>query len=134
MNEIKIAEKICISCPVGCHLHIEWTIDAPDVYAISGNGCKRGIEYGENEMRQPMRMATTTVRITGGKVARLPVKTSAPIPKASVVPLCLFLDELEVNAPIALGDVIVKNIFNSGADVIACRTIEVNDSSIYQGV
>lgn len=123
MNEIKITEKICISCPIGCHLRIEWTVDAPNVYAISGNGCKRGIEYGENEMRQPMRMATTTVRIIGGKVDRLPVKTSAPIPKASVEPLCRFLDGLELHAPIALGDVIVKNIFNSGADVIACRSV-----------
>ncbi|HSN66605.1 MAG TPA: DUF1667 domain-containing protein [Fusibacter sp.] len=134
MNEIKVVEKICISCPIGCHLRIEWSTDVPNVYAISGNGCKRGIEYGENEMRHPMRMATTTVGIIGGKVARLPVKTSAPIPKASVLPLCLFLDTLELNAPIALGDVIVKNIFNSGADVIACRTIEVNDSGVYQGV
>lgn len=134
MNETKVVEKICISCPIGCHLRIEWTVDAPNFYAISGNGCKRGIEYGENEMRQPMRMATTTIRLNGGKVSRLPVKTSAPIPKASVGPLCQFLDELELNAPISLGDVIVKNIFNSGADVIACRTIEVNDSGVYQGV
>jgi CxxC motif-containing protein len=127
-------EKICISCPVGCHLRIEYTTDAPDIYIISGNGCKRGIEYGENEMRHPMRMATTTVHINGGKVDRLPVKTSTPIPKASVEPMCRFLDQVEINAPVALGDVIVKNIFNSGADVIACRTIEVNDSGVYQGV
>jgi len=125
MNHTNATEKICISCPIGCHLHIEWTDEASTKYMISGNGCKRGIDYGENEMRHPMRMATTTVRINGGRVARLPVKTSKPIPKDLVESFCRFVETLEIQAPIGLGEVVVKNIFDSGADVIACRTIEV---------
>ena len=120
-----ITEKICISCPIGCHLLIECTDEASKNYIISGNGCKRGIEYGENEMRHPMRMATTTVRINGGIVARLPVKTSVPIPKDLVESFCRFAETLEIQAPIGLGEVVAENIFDSGADVIACRTIEV---------
>lgn len=129
MTKMSIVEKICISCPIGCHLTIEQSCDAPLSYIITGNQCKRGVSYAENEMRHPMRMATTTVRILGGRVDRLPVKTSKAIPKDLVKSLCRFVETVEVNAPIALGDVVVKNIFNTGADVIACRTIEVESQS-----
>ncbi len=125
MSSIRVTEKICISCPIGCHLKIEWTDEKPNDYLITGNGCKRGIIYGENEMRQPMRMATTTVRIKGGIIGRLPVKTSEPIPKELVEPLCRFVKTIEIEAPIALGAIVIKNIFNTGADVIACRTVGI---------
>jgi len=125
MSRQKTVEKICISCPVGCHLKIEWADESPLHYIITGNGCKRGLAYGENEMRHPMRMATTTIYVKGGIVERLPVKTSKPIPKALVVPLCQFLESMELKAPIAIGEVIIKNIFNTGADVVSCRTIHV---------
>jgi len=124
MKPINITEKICVSCPIGCHLRIEWMDEKPNDYLITGNGCKRGIIYGETEMRHPMRMATTTVRIKGGKIERLPVKTSAPIPKELVEPLCRYVETIEIRVPIALGDIVIKNIFNTGADVIACRTID----------
>lgn len=129
MTQISNIEKICISCPIGCHLTIEQISDAPHSYKITGNQCKRGVTYAENEMRHPMRMATTTVRIIGGRVDRLPVKTSKAIPKNLVKSLCDFVEHVDVNAPIALGDVVIKNIFNTGADVIACRTIEVESCS-----
>lgn len=125
MSSTYVTEKICISCPIGCHLKIEWTDEKPNDYLITGNGCKRGIIYGENEMRQPMRMATTTVRIKGGIIGRLPVKTSVPIPKELVEPLCRFVETIEIEAPIAIGTIVIKNIFNTGADVIACRTVSI---------
>lgn len=125
MTKLNVVEKICISCPVGCHLSIEQSSDAPHTYKITGNQCKRGITYAENEMNHPLRMATTTVRIKGGKVERLPVKTSNAIPKDLVKPLCHLVEAIEVQAPIALGEIVVKNVFNTGVDVIACRTIEV---------
>ena len=118
------AEKICISCPVGCHLKIEWQEATKSDLIITGNQCKRGILYAENEMRHPMRFATMTVRICGGKIERLPVKTSEPIPKELVKPLCQFTETIEVNAPIVIGEIVIKNILNSGADLVACRTKE----------
>ena len=34
-------QLICIACPMGCHLEI----DIDDDYKVTGNKCKRGIEY-----------------------------------------------------------------------------------------
>ena len=35
---------ICITCPKGCHL----SVDEENGYAVTGNSCPRGAEYGKN--------------------------------------------------------------------------------------
>ena len=69
-------ELICIVCPKGCHLKV----DEENGYAVTGNSCPRGAEYGKNELSNPTRMLTSTVCIEGGIYPRLPVKTSQAIP------------------------------------------------------
>ena len=69
---------ICIVCPRGCHLTIDENMN------VSGNTCKRGEVYARNEVTHPTRMITSTVRIIGGELERLPVATSAPIPKEDI--------------------------------------------------
>ena len=39
-------ELICIKCPKGCHLHV----DDENGYAVTGNSCERGAEYGKKEL------------------------------------------------------------------------------------
>ena len=129
MSQLNVIEKICITCPVGCHLKIEWSDDTTNGYKITGNQCKRGVLYAENEMRQPMRQATTTVRIHGGELERLPVKTSEAISKELVLQLCQLIETMALQAPIFLGETVISNVFNSGVDVVACRTIESKRSS-----
>jgi CxxC motif-containing protein len=71
-----MTELICIVCPRGCHLNV----DEAHGYAVSGEGCKRGIEYGKAELRNPVRVLSSTVPIIGAMYRSCPVKTSAPIP------------------------------------------------------
>ena len=33
----------CINCPIGCRMTVN--VDNGQVVSITGNGCKRGIEY-----------------------------------------------------------------------------------------
>ena len=54
-------ELICIVCPRGCHLKVDEAND----YAVTGNSCPRGAEYGRNECTHPTRVLTTTVKIDG---------------------------------------------------------------------
>lgn len=68
---------ICITCPKGCHL----TVDEENGYTVTGNCCPRGAEYGKNELLHPVRMITSTVKITGAALPRLPVKTDHALPK-----------------------------------------------------
>ncbi|MBO4218682.1 MAG: DUF1667 domain-containing protein [Erysipelotrichaceae bacterium] len=112
-----MTELICIGCPRGCHLKV----DEQNGYAVSGNSCPVGAEYGKNELTNPTRVLTSTVRITGAIHSCLPVKSSGPIRKALLMDAVQALKDVEVASPVHKGDVIVRNIVGSGQDMLASR-------------
>lgn len=109
-------EMICIVCPMGCHL----TIDT-DTLDVTGNTCPRGAEYAKEELVAPKRVITSTVRITGGLHHRLPVKTNGAIPKDLNFKCMEELAKVELKSPVKVGDIVIKNVLNTGVDVVACR-------------
>lgn len=113
-------ELICIVCPNGCHLKV----DPENGYAVTGNKCDRGIEYSKTELQNPVRMVTSTVILEGASSRRLPVKTSAPVPKNMIFRVMEKIDTLTVCAPVKTGDVLLKNVLNTGADIVACKNVE----------
>ena len=72
-------EFTCIVCPKGCRIFVDGDGN------MKGAGCARGTLYVADELKNPMRMVTSTVKIKGAQLPRLPVKTSAPIPKAMML-------------------------------------------------
>ncbi|WMJ23775.1 DUF1667 domain-containing protein [Paludicola sp. MB14-C6] len=108
-------ELICIVCPKGCHL----TID--DSLNVRGNSCEKGAVYAKEELTNPMRVVTSTVKIKGGIHNRLPVKTNAPIPKTMIMDAMKLLDHIELQSPISCGTVIVDNILGTGVHFVAAR-------------
>ena len=113
-------ELICIVCPKGCHLRVDEEHD----FAVAGNGCPRGAEYGRIELTNPTRTVTSTVRCTGASHPRCPVKTDRPIPKGLVFAAVAALDGVTLAAPVRLGQVVVENVCGTGADFVATRDIE----------
>ena len=116
-------EFTCIICPQGCRLK---AVHGKNGTEITGFKCPRGRDYGLAEAVDPRRTLTTTVKLIDGVLNRLPVKSSQPIPKHLLFPAIEILQDIKVNAPVKLGDVIVKNILNTGADIIATRDIRRN--------
>lgn len=112
-------ELICITCPIGCHLEVDIDQD----YKVTGNQCKRGIEYGKKELTNPTRTITSTVKIIGGIYNRLPVKTNREIAKGLIFDVMKLLDDVVVESPITVGDVILKNVYDSGVDIVATRSM-----------
>ncbi len=110
-------ELICIVCPKGCHL----TVDENNDYAVSGNTCKRGEVYGKEELRNPVRVLTSTVCISGSMLPRVPVKTTTAIPKGKLFEAMKVIDELYFEAPVACGDVLLSDILGTGVDIVATR-------------
>lgn len=113
-----IKEMVCIVCPMGCHLKIE-----TDTLEVSGNTCPRGPVYAKEELTAPKRVITSTVKIEGGLHNRLPVKTSTSIPKELNFKCMELLNDIVVKSPVKHGDVIIKNVLGTGADIIACRNM-----------
>ena len=93
---------------------------------MSGNKCKRGKEYGIKEMTNPTRLLTTTVKLKNSHLKRLPVRTDLPIPKALIENCMWEINQIEVSAPVEAGMILVKNILDTGVNVISSRSIGQN--------
>ena len=106
---------ICITCPKGCHL----TVDEENDYKVTGNGCPRGAEYGRNELLHPVRVITSTVRIDGAAVARLPVKTDRPLPKEKMFDCMQLINGLSAKSPVKVGQVLASNILGTDVNIVA---------------
>jgi CxxC motif-containing protein len=116
----QITHYLCIGCPLGCRLEVEEDAD-DNIVEVRGWSCKKGEKYATQEHTDPRRMVTTTVRILNGRWAKLPVRTSEPVPKNQVVDVCRILQSVTVAAPVKMGDVIVSNVLETGADIVASR-------------
>lgn len=53
-------ELTCIVCPMGCHLNVE---QSEEGFKVEGNTCKRGEKYAVQELTNPTRVITTTVKL-----------------------------------------------------------------------
>jgi CxxC motif-containing protein len=120
---MEVKDMICIVCPLGCKLKVSKNDTSQIGYAVEGNKCFRGMDYGIKEMTNPTRVLTTTVTISDASVKRLPVRTSGTIPKYIIEQAMEFINKVEVKAPIKVGQVIIKNILDTGVDVIASRSM-----------
>lgn len=112
---------ICIVCPNSCRLTV--TDDGKTV-RVSGASCKRGIEHGKSEYIKPVRMLTTTVSIKGGIHRRISVISDREIPKDKIEECLSVLYRTQLQAPVRAGEVVVKNICKTGADMLASRTMK----------
>ncbi len=110
-------DLICIICPKGCHLTIS---DSGDPASVKGHGCKRGITYATDEIRNPLRTLTTTVRVSGGAGCRVAVKTQHPIPKSMIFETMRYLDKIELIAPVNAKQVVIDKI--PGTDIAVITT------------
>lgn len=112
-------ELVCIVCPKGCRLHV----DEENGYAVTGNSCPRGEEYGKNETQNPTRVLTSTVKMAGGLYRRCPVKTNKAVPKAMLFDIMKALNAVSLQSPVAVGQVVIENVCGTGADVIATKAL-----------
>jgi CxxC motif-containing protein len=114
-------EFICVTCPVGCT--IQATVEGQQLIAIQGQACKRGEPFVREELTAPRRMLTTTVPVRGGRLPLLPVHSSAPLPKALLLPVAALMRQVQVDAPVEEGQVIAPNVLESGVDMVASRPL-----------
>lgn len=118
MKKSKIGAKTttCIMCPNGCEI----TED------LNGGMCGKGAAYVKNEILNPKRTLTTSVKVTEGTFPLVSVRTSEPIPKEKWEDAMALVSELSVTAPVALGQVICTDFIEDGVLLIATKSVEHN--------
>ena len=118
MNTVNL---ICIGCPLGCPLTVE--MEGKEVKNVTGNTCPRGVAYAQKELTNPTRIVTSTVRVAGGKLAMVSVKTQNDIPKDKIFDCVKALKDVELTAPVKIGDVVLENVAGTGVNVIATKNV-----------
>ncbi|GAB4307352.1 MAG: DUF1667 domain-containing protein [Promethearchaeota archaeon] len=111
----------CIVCPNGCQITVK---ELPDgTLEFDGASCKRGERYAADEFRNPRRMVITTVRVEGGVLPVLPVRSAEPIPKEAIFDAMEVVNQVVVRAPVMMGDVVIPNLLGLGVDLLASRDL-----------
>ncbi|AEH51074.1 DUF1667 domain-containing protein [Pseudothermotoga thermarum] len=116
---------VCVQCPVGCKIKFE-LVDGK-LTKIEGNKCPRGLDYLKDELADPKRIIPTSVRVIDGEYELVSVKTSKPISKKYIPQLMEILKKIKINAPVKVGDVVLKNFMNTNVDIIATRSVSKRD-------
>lgn len=111
-------EFICIVCPRGCHVSID------DLGKITGNQCKRGEIYVINEMTNPKRVLTTTVKTIFPDIPRISVKTKEAIPKGLIYQAMELINQVVIDKEMNIGEVVIANILDTGVDVVLTKEIK----------
>ncbi len=121
MNKTK--ELTCIVCPSGCKMTCELDADGK-VISVTGNTCKRGIKYAEQELTHPMRTLTTTVSAEiNGKHMMVPVRTSREIPREKLFEAMEIVRKIKLTEPVAIGEAIIVDFIDRGNNLVACKTM-----------
>jgi CxxC motif-containing protein len=117
-----LSEVVCVRCPRSCLIRV--AVEEGSVKSVEGYGCRLGFEYAVEEVTNPKRTVCSTVRVLGGRYPRLPVRTSEPVPKSKIREVVEALRSVTVKAPVRRGEVIVRNVAGTGADVVAEMDVE----------
>lgn len=121
-NEVYKKELVCIRCPIGCMITV--TNNPDGTLNITGNTCNRGAEYAGKELTDPTRIVTSTVRVRNGKQQVVSVKTREDIPKEKIMDCIEALKDVELEAPVSIGDVAAADVAGTGVDVIVTKNVE----------
>ena len=127
-NVVETLQFNCTTCPSECLLTVEMERDANgavvEVRSVTGNNCPRGDTFAYQELTCPMRVLTTTVAVSGGDEALLPVRTAEAIPLALHAQAMALIRGLVVNAPIRMGDVVLEDLLGTNIDLVASMNID----------
>ena len=126
-GKIEKVPLTCIICPMGCSMEVQVETNASGqkkVLSVKDNGCKRGEQYAAKELQNPTRTLTTTIKVEGGELPLVPVKTAGEVPKESLLQCMEVVRRASCKAPVKRGDVLIYDLLGTGVNVVACADIK----------
>ncbi|KNY28893.1 DUF1667 domain-containing protein [Pseudobacteroides cellulosolvens] len=113
-------EMTCIICPNGCRLEVIYG----DSLIVKNALCPKGEEYASNELINPVRNLTSTVKVSNGELSLVSVRSNKPVPKEKMFEIMKILKDVELEAPVGFHQIVLKDILGSGADIITTREVK----------
>ncbi|MFZ5351711.1 MAG: DUF1667 domain-containing protein [Bacillota bacterium] len=112
----------CIICPRGCSLQVK---AVEDQYEVTGHMCKRGKEFAVNEMTNPTRTVTSTVKTIFPDFPVLPVKTDGEVPLHMIFEVMKQLNGVLVNHLVQSGEIIIENVLGTGINIVSTADMKL---------
>ena len=102
----------CTLCPNGCRIIYR------DDGAFDGCSCPRGEAFALQEMVEPLRILTLTMKTETGRL--IPVKTSAPVPRARLLEIAASLNQTTLqDGRFQCGQIVIENWGGLGVNIVA---------------
>ena len=117
----KHKRMVCIRCPVSCLMEVTYT--GHKILKVDNTDCKKGKDYAYQELFEPVRILTSTVFVKNGHLPLVSIRTDKPIPKGKIFEVMKKLSRRKVTAPVKIGDIIIKNVVNTGINIIATKNV-----------
>ena len=111
-------ELTCIVCPRGCRLKVD------DNMEVTGNACPRGKMYAINELTNPTRTITSSIRVSNRPYTLVSVNTDKPVPKDKMFDVMKEIDKLVVKAPTRIGQVVLANVLGTDSNIVITKDID----------
>jgi len=111
---------------VGCRVKIY--LENNQAVRVEGNLCPRGVEYAVSEVLDPKRPFFTVVRVIGGDLPVVSVRSDKPVPKGIIKAIVKELAKVELRAPIQVGEIVLRDVGHLGVNLIATRTVNRRSS------
>lgn len=114
----------CIGCPLGCQVTLTLE-ESGEIRSVTGNTCKRGERYARKELTNPTRTVTTCVPVDGALHTKtVSCKTATDVPKHKIFEIMQALKAVRANAPVKIGDVLLKDAAGTGVDIVATKNVD----------
>ena len=110
---------VCIICPNSCHLQID-----EKTYQVTGQLCSRGIAYAKQELIDPKRTLTSSVKTIYKSHPLVSVRTDGEISKTVFPEVLAALRKIVIDKPLPRGSVIIDNVADSGINIITTTTLD----------
>lgn len=117
-----LREFTCIICPNGCD--IEARIEDGKLLSVEGALCPKGEAYVKQELINPQRTISTSVLVKGGVLPLASVRLTAPVPRERLRDVMDEIKKISLDAPVAAGTVVIKNIMGFDSDVIVTKSVD----------
>lgn len=113
-------EIVCTVCPNSCSVTVELSEKGEPVHT-QGNRCPRGKTFALQEVVCPVRVLTSTVLLIqeDGEEVLFPVRSSAAFALSKHTQAMELLRRIRINAPVRMGDVLIRNLLETNVDIVA---------------
>ena len=113
---------VCIVCPNSCHIQVEY--EDMEIKALHGVECQKGRDFIKNEIQHPLRVLTGSIKVLNGEFPLVSVKTLIPISKKYLRELGTLTHQLQIHAPVEIGQVVAENLLDEGIQLVATRNVK----------